>query len=113
VQAAPPAAKPAPAPAASPSAAHAAAKPAQASGKSPAIQLAALSSEEAAKAEWQHMERRMPELLGGRTPSYSKIERDGHTYWRVRVVGFPDLAQAKTFCDRVRAKSASCSVADF
>lgn len=113
VQAAPPAAKPAPAPAASPSAAHAAAKPAPVSGKSPAIQLAALSSEEAAKAEWQHMERRMPELLGGRTPSYSKIERDGHTYWRVRVVGFPDLAQAKTFCDRVRAKSASCSVADF
>ncbi|MDR3535045.1 MAG: SPOR domain-containing protein [Acetobacteraceae bacterium] len=103
---------PEPAAAAQASAAHAAAKPAPV-GKSPAIQLAALASEDAAKTEWQHMEHRMPELLGGRTPSYSKIEVGGRTYWRVRVSGFGDVAQAKTFCDRVRAKNASCSVADF
>jgi hypothetical protein len=98
--------KPAPAPAA---AAHEAAAPAHAT----AVQLAALPTEEAARAEWAIMTRRMPDILHGHTPAYSKVERDGRLYWRVRVVGFGDVAQARAFCDRVRAKSANCSVADF
>jgi len=111
-----PAAAAAPAPAAS--TAHAvgtplpAAKPAPA-GKGAAVQLAALSSEDAARTEWQHLEHRMPDVLGGKSPTFSKVEVGGRTYWRVRLSGFGDVAQAKAFCERVRAKSASCSVADF
>ena len=75
--------------------------------------MAALASEEAAKAEWQQLGHRLPDLFGHRQADISKIERDGHTYWRVRTGGFSDLAQATQFCERVRAKGAGCSVADF
>ena len=82
-----------------------------AGGHSPMIQLAALPSEEAARAEWTQLTKKMPDLLNGRQPNFSRIERDGHTYWRVRTAGFADVAQARGFCDRVRAKGGGCSVA--
>ncbi len=77
------------------------------------VQLAALASEDAARKEWQLMEKRMPDLLNGRQPVFSRTERDGHTYWRVRTAGFADLAQARSFCDQVRTKGGGCSVAAF
>lgn len=89
--------------------AHAAPAPAH----QPMVQLAALTSEESARAEWTLLTRKMPDLLSGRQPTYSKTERDGRTFWRVRTSGFTDVAQARGFCDRIRAKGAGCSVADF
>lgn len=77
------------------------------------VQLAAVRSEDAAHEEWQRLAHRMPDLLGQRRPAISKIERDGHALWRVRTGGFSDTAQAVVFCERVRAKGAGCSVADF
>jgi hypothetical protein len=77
------------------------------------VQLAAVSSEAAAKVEWQRLQKRMPDLLDHRQPTISKIDREGHTLWRVRTGGFSDSAQATVFCERVRAKGTGCSVADF
>ena len=77
------------------------------------VQLAALPTEDAARTEWQHLAKRMPDLLNGRQPSISRTERGGHTFWRVRTSGFADIAQARAFCDHVRAKGGGCSVADF
>jgi len=77
------------------------------------VQLAALSSEEAAKQEWQRLEKRMPGLLDGRQPAVSRIERDGKTYWRLRTGGFTDIAQATAFCEQVRAKGSGCSIASY
>jgi hypothetical protein len=77
------------------------------------VQLAALSTEQAARQEWGLLAKRLPELLAGKQPSVSKIEHDGHTYWRLRTGAFADTADATTFCLRMRAKGASCSVADF
>lgn len=101
-----PPAKPAERPAAA-AAGHAA------SIKGPQVQLAALATEPAAKAEWHRLAKRWPELFGGHQPAFSKIERDGQTFWRVRIGGFDGLAQATMFCERLRAKGAGCSVADF
>jgi hypothetical protein len=84
-----------------------------ASGHQAMVQLAALGTEEAARNEWQLLSKRMPELLNGRQPNYSRTERDGHTYWRVRTSGFADLPQARAFCEHVRAKGGGCSVAEF
>ena len=108
--AAPPAPKPVPIkpPAATVPETHAAA-----SGHQPMVQLAALTSEDSARAEWSQLAKKMPDLLGGRQPNYSRTERDGHTFWRVRTSGFADVSQARSFCERVRAKGAGCSVADF
>ncbi len=85
----------------------------QAAGKGTLVQFAALGSEEAARAEWAHLNKRIPDLLGGRQPSFTKTERDGKTYWRVRTGGFADMAQATSFCERARAKGAACSIASF
>ena len=83
------------------------------SGHSTMVQLAALGSEEAAREEWEKLSKRMPDLLNGRHPAFSRTEHDGHTLWRIRTSGFADVAQARIFCDRVRQKGGGCSVADF
>jgi hypothetical protein len=77
------------------------------------VQFAALASEEAARNEWRNLSKRMPDLLNGRQPIYTRTERDGRTFWRVRTAGFADVAQARAFCDHVRTKGGGCSVADF
>ncbi len=77
------------------------------------VQLAAVQSEGAAQAEWQALRLRHPELFGARSSAISKTERDGKTFWRVRTPGFADLAEARAFCERVRAKGAGCAVAEF
>ena len=89
-----------------------AAAPPASSGHTATVQLAALASEEAARGEWQALARRLPDLLGGRQPSYSRTEHDGHTFWRLRTSGFADAAQARGFCEKVRAKGLGCSVTD-
>ena len=99
--------KPTPAPAAGTSEPRA-----PAASKGLVVQLAALSSEAGAKTEWGNLRKRMPELLNSRQPVYTKTERDGRVFWRVRTAGFSDLNDAKGFCERVRAKGAACTVAE-
>ncbi len=77
------------------------------------VQLAAVESEAAAKTEWQRLAHKYGDLLGGRTPTISKIEHGGKTFWRLRTGGFADVAQAEQFCARVKAKGGGCSVASF
>ena len=77
------------------------------------VQLAAVSSEDAAKSEWQRLSKHLPDLFGQRRPAISKTEHDGRTLWRVRTGGFADTSQATNFCEKVRAKGVGCSVASF
>jgi hypothetical protein len=77
------------------------------------VQLAALTSEPAARAEWERLAKRWPELFGGHQPAFSKVEHGGQVFWRLRVGGFQGVAQATMFCERLRAKGGGCSVADF
>jgi hypothetical protein len=77
------------------------------------VQLAAVSSEQAALSEWNRLARRMPDVLGSRRPAVIRVERDGKTLWRLRTGGFADASQARGFCEQVRAKGGNCTVAAF
>lgn len=81
--------------------------------KGAVVQLAALTSEQAARAEWERLTKRWPDLFGGHQPAFSKIEHGGQVFWRVRMGGFDGVSQATVFCQRLRAKGGGCSVADF
>ena len=96
----------------SPAAAATTGKTPPVAGK-PMVQLAAVGTEQAARNEWQLLSKKMPDLMNGHEPSYSHVDRDGRTFWRLRTAGFADPAQAHSFCEHVKAKGASCSVADF
>lgn len=96
-----------------------AAVPAPARAPAPAVsapmlvQLAALDTEAGAHTEWQRLRGRMGDLLANRQPVFQRIERDGHTLWRLRVGGFASIADATRFCDRVRTKGGGCELATF
>jgi hypothetical protein len=84
-----------------------------AGSKGALVQLAALASEQAARAEWERLAKRWPELFGGHQPAFSKVEHGGQVLWRVRTGGFDGVTQATSFCEHLRAKGGGCSVADF
>lgn len=77
------------------------------------VQLAALGSDAAARAEWHRLATRAPSLFGDRTPAISSVERAGHTWYRVRTGPFATVAAATEFCVRVHASGVACDVATF
>ncbi len=108
---------PAQAPAAAPQAtapaapAAPAARPAPAPGGSVRVQLGALSTEEAARAEWDRLSRRHADLLGAFRPQVVRFEREGQTpLFRLRTGGFATAEAAREFCEQVRARSVPCTV---
>ena len=90
-----------------------AARPVVAATSSTLVQLAAVESEQGAQAEWQRLAKRIPDLLGDKRPVVQRAERDGKPVWRVRTGGFTDMADATSFCARLRAKGAPCTIAAF
>lgn len=107
-----PAAVPAPAPAPAPAAppvAQQAPRPAPVGRVQ--VQFGALRSEEAARAEWERLARRAPELAG-RAPAITRVERgEGQPpLWRLRTGGFGDAAAARAFCEGLRARELACNV---
>jgi Flp pilus assembly protein TadD len=75
------------------------------------VQFAAVGSEAEAQATWHSLQERMPQLLAGRQPMFTRIERDGHVFWRVRTGGFASGSLADGFCQQVRHAGAACAVA--
>ena len=72
------------------------------------VQLAAAPSESAAQAEWQRLQKQMPQLLSDRQPIVAKVELNGQVFWRLRTGGFADASAAAAFCDHVRNAGIAC-----
>jgi hypothetical protein len=112
--------RPAPAPAAPaappPAAAAPAAPPRPVTAPVPGgrvqVQLGALGSEEAARAEWERLARRLPELFAERRPSITRLDRGAEQppIFRIRTGGFGDAESARAFCEQVRGRGGACAV---
>jgi len=90
-----------------------AARPVAAPAVGPVVQLAAVGSEQVGQSEWQRLAKRMPDLLNDRRLLLQRADHDGRAVWRVRTGGFADVAEATSFCARVRSKGGACSLANF
>lgn len=74
------------------------------------VQLAALSSEESARGEWERLQKRVPELAAF-PPQISRFDRgEGQApLYRLRATGLANIAAARSLCEAMRAKAAPCT----
>lgn len=77
-----------------------------------AVQLSTAKSEAEAQAAWDRLVKKMPDVIGQHRPLFRKSNDPGTAPWRLRTGGFTDAAQAKAFCDKVKAKGGQCTMAE-
>ncbi|MFC0384124.1 SPOR domain-containing protein [Muricoccus vinaceus] len=74
------------------------------------VQLGAVASEEAARAEWARLQGRLPELAG-RQPQITRVDRgDLPPLWRIRATNMPDVAVARALCATAKTRNIPCAV---
>ncbi|MFX0540353.1 SPOR domain-containing protein [Roseovarius sp. S4756] len=71
-------------------------------------QLGAFSSEEIAREEWDRLDVRFEEYLEGKDRVIQRATSGGRTFYRLRAMGFEDLADARRFCSALVAEKAEC-----
>lgn len=75
------------------------------------VQLAAVKSEDTAKAEWAKMQKAHPDLLGGLTLTVESVDKNGTTFYRIQAGPLADRAAAKQLCASLKGKGQDCIVA--
>jgi cell division septation protein DedD len=91
------------------SAPAAAPRPPAASGKGYRLQIGALRSAEAAKAEWTRLQHQNHDLLGGL--GYSAVRADlgeKGVFYRIQAGPIADLAAAERTCKELRQRHLGC-----
>ena len=71
-------------------------------------QLGAFESAEVAAREWSRLSGRFGDYLDGKDRVIQKAESGGRTFYRLRAMGFSDLADARRFCAALVAERAEC-----
>ena len=74
----------------------------------PLVQLGALDSMEAARAEWTRLAGRFDSYLAGKDRVIQQASSGGHSFYRLRAAGFADMAEARRFCAALLAEEAEC-----
>ncbi len=71
-------------------------------------QLGAYESADVARAEWDRIYGKFPDFLDGKQRVIQRAESGGRIFYRLRVMGFNDLADARRFCSALVAGRADC-----
>ena len=71
-------------------------------------QLGAFDSAETARGEWDKLNLRFGDYLGDKTRVVQKATSGGRTFYRLRAMGFADIADARRFCAVLAAEKAEC-----
>lgn len=85
--------------------------PAPAATGNSRVQLAAVKSEDIAKAEWAKMQKAHPDLLGGLTLTIESVDKNGTTFYRIQAGPLADRAAAKQLCASLKGQGQDCIVA--
>ncbi|MHC0052665.1 SPOR domain-containing protein [Actibacterium sp. D379-3] len=72
------------------------------------VQLGAFDSADVARAEWQRLSSRFDSLMDGKQRLIQSAVSGGHTFYRLRAVGFTDISDARRFCAALTAEKADC-----
>ncbi|SEM42784.1 Sporulation related domain-containing protein [Loktanella fryxellensis] len=72
------------------------------------VQLGAFPTPEAASAEWQKLQGRFGDVMGGKDEVIQQASSGGATFYRLRASGFAELADARAFCDTLDAGRVAC-----
>ncbi|MDR3530981.1 MAG: SPOR domain-containing protein [Rhodopila sp.] len=72
------------------------------------VQMGALDSAQAARAEWRRIRARWPDLLADRTPTVQEADVHDRTFWRLRTGLFASAGDANDFCARLHAAGSGC-----
>ena len=74
------------------------------------IQLASVTSSDAASKEWSRLQKTFPSLLGDMALSVQQATVNGTLYHRVQTGPFPSRATAQDMCAQIKAKNQACIV---
>lgn len=81
--------------------------PKVASGKT-VVQIGAFDSDKLARGEWDRVAGKNGGLFAGKNQVVQKTERNGRTFWRLRVAGFGDRDEARAFCAQLKSSGTDC-----
>ena len=72
------------------------------------VQLGALDTPEKARATWDQLAARFGHYLDGKQRVIMTASSGGREFYRLRAMGFTDLADARRFCSTLVAEGAEC-----
>lgn len=72
------------------------------------VQLGAYETPELAGQAWDTLGRSFAEFMTGKTRVIQQASSGGHTFFRLRAMGFTDLGDARSFCAALAAEDAAC-----
>ena len=74
----------------------------------PLVQLGAFDSAEVARGEWNRLAKTFDGYLATKKRVIERAEKNGKTFYRLRALGFDQLADAQRFCYALEAENARC-----
>ena len=75
---------------------------------SPLLQIGAFDSDAIANGEWNRISGRFSSLFAGKSPVVQSTDRNGRTFYRLRVAGFESRDEARRFCAALLAEGTDC-----
>lgn len=72
------------------------------------VQLGAFDTADDARAAWANIAGRFDGLMSEKTQVVVEAKAGGRTFWRLRAMGFEDLAEARRFCAALVAERTDC-----
>ena len=72
------------------------------------VQLGAFPSEDRAREAWDTLDARFSPYFDGKARVVQEASAGGSTFYRLRVMGFEDLSDARRFCAVLVAENANC-----